>query len=56
VKAHDQKNKEKDHLARLKKQHRKQFFANLKVVCNLLAGYPTPGLFIPLSLDVIKIL
>jgi hypothetical protein len=39
LKAHRQKNKEKDHLAQLKKQHRKQFFANLKVVCNLLAGY-----------------
>lgn len=39
MKARHQRNKEKEHLAQVKKQHRKEFFANLKTVCNLIAGY-----------------
>jgi hypothetical protein len=39
LKSRHQKNKEKDHLLKIKKQHQKEFFANLKKVCNQLAGY-----------------
>ena len=39
MKSRHVRNKEKDHLARLKKKHRAEFFANLKIVCNQLAGY-----------------
>jgi hypothetical protein len=39
MKNRHQRNKEKDLQARLKIAHRKKFFANLKMVCNLYAGY-----------------
>lgn len=39
MKSRKEINQEKDRLAKLKKKHRAQFFANLKTVCNLFAGY-----------------
>ncbi|GHN01163.1 hypothetical protein WSM22_26520 [Cytophagales bacterium WSM2-2] len=39
MKTRQQRNREKDQIARLRKEERKLFFANLKKICNLIAGY-----------------
>jgi|GEM_PF-3184725 len=51
MKNRHQRNKEKDHLARLNKEYRKKFFTNLKFVCNQLAGYDLYSKFTTESLE-----
>lgn len=51
MKSKANKNKEKDHLARVKKKHRAQFFTNLKIVCNQIAGYDLFSKFPPVFLE-----